>query len=289
MKFAPWITAELSGNHLGDRERAYALVEAAAKTDCTAVKFQTFTPEQMAASGVTLGDGPWKGQDALELYRKVHTPREWLPDLFDYARGLGLVAYSSVFHPDDVDFLEGLDCPIYKISGFELNDAPLLKRVAKTGKAMHISTGMATAMEIGEAVHVLRQANPEAIHGLTLLKCTNAYPAPPEEANLNAMVHLTNFASAFGLSDHSPGIGVAVAAVALGATVIEKHFTLSRADGGPDAAFSMEPDEFKQLVIECRRARAALGSAEFRPTAGEASNKALRRPAGGKRGEAWTS
>lgn len=280
----PFIVAEMSANHLGSLARAHIIVEAAAKAGADAVKLQTFTPEQMVDPDRVIEAGPWAGKLAIDLYRKAHTPREWHAELFEHARALGLVAFSSVFHPDDVDFLESLECPIYKISSFELLDLPLIRHAASTGKPLIISVGMASETEIKQAARAA-DASPD----LTLLQCTSAYPAPPEEANLNAMQYLASIPRCrhYGLSDHSPGIGVAVAAAALGASVIEKHFTIRRYDGGPDAAFSMESWEFAQMVIECRKAAAAVIGLVQRegPTPGEAASMLLRRKPGGKRGD----
>lgn len=277
----PWIVAELSANHLGSLERALRLVDAARDAGADAVKLQTFTPEQMAELGTVLESGPWAGRSLVDLYREAHTPREWHCPLFDRAREMGLVAFSSVFHPDDVDFLETLGCPIYKIASSEVTDHALIRHAARTGKPLIISTGMATHDEILAAA-IAADYSPH----LTLLKCTSAYPADASEANLTTMQWLTAIprCRAFGLSDHTLGIGVAVAATALGASVIEKHLTLSRADGGPDAAFSMEPHEFAQMVTECRRAAAAIGEVRYGPTESEASSLPLRRMANGKRG-----
>lgn len=276
------IVAELSANHLGSLERALLLVDAAAKAGADAVKLQTFTPEQMAPLNFLIEDGPWAGRHALELYREAHTPRDWHVPIFRLARELGLVAFSSVFHCDDVDFLEGLDCPLYKVASFELTDLELIRYVACTGKPLILSTGMATLVEIGVAV-----ARADGCEDLTLLKCTSAYPADPADINLLAGQALAGRfwrPTKWGLSDHTPGIGVAVAAVALGATMIEKHLTLSRADGGLDARFSMEPHEFAQLVRECRRAEQAIGEVRYGPSAAETAHLGLRRAPGGMRG-----
>lgn len=275
------IVAEISANHLGSYERALRLVETAAAIGADCVKFQTFTPEQMVDEGLVLDTGPWAGRKAIDLYREAHTPRGWHKQLFERARELGLTPFSSVFHPDDVAFLETLDCPIYKISSFEITDTDLISAAARTGKPIVISTGMATEGEIRRAA-IAADPSPH----LTLLKCTSAYPADASDANLISMQRLGEFprCRAFGLSDHIPGIGVAVAAVALGASMIEKHMTLRRADGGPDAAFSMEPEEFAQLVTECRRAAAAIGEVRYGPTAAEQASLAMRRSPGGKRG-----
>lgn len=282
----PFIVAELSANHLGSHKRALALIDHAAASGADAVKLQTYTPEQMVAAGRRITEGPWAGRNALGLYREAHTPREWHRDLFARARELGLVAFSSVFHPDDVDFLETLDCPIYKIASFELTDHELIAHAVRTGKPLIISTGMATLDEIGEAVHAAA-----GCQDLTLLKCTSAYPAKAVDANLAAGQALSGYTfgriaigTKWGLSDHTMGIGVAVAAAALGATMIEKHLTLARSDGGLDAAFSMEPAEFAQLVTECRRASAAVGEVCYGPTNGERPQLALRRSSGGQRG-----
>lgn len=273
----PLFVAELSANHLGDLGRALAIVEAAAKAGADAVKFQTFTPEQMADPGVLIKSGPWVGCEALELYREAHTPREWHPELFACARACNLLAFSSVFHPDDVDFLEAFDCPFYKIASFELTDYELIAYAANTGRSIVMSTGMAKRGEIERAVAA-------AGSDVILLKCTSAYPAEPCDANLATMVAMRDaFGVKVGLSDHTLGIGVAVASSALGAELIEKHLTLSRADGGPDAAFSMEPHEFAQMVVEGRRAAAAVGEVRYGPSAAEADHLALRRVSGGKR------
>lgn len=280
----PFIVAEISANHLGSKQRALDIIVAAHKAGADAVKFQTFTPEQMVDADKVIEAGPWAGRKAIELYQEAHTPREWHPMLFAAAKACGMVPFSSVFHPDDVDFLETLDCPIYKISSFELLDIPLLRRAAATGKPMMISAGMASREEIGAAIDVVNDT--ESSVNITLLKCTSAYPANATDANLKTMCDLADFAGieAVGLSDHTLGIGVAVAAVALGASVIEKHLTMRRTDGGPDAEFSMEPEEFKLMVTECRRAAAAIGTVHYGPTPGEAASLLLRRKPGGFRG-----
>lgn len=283
----PFIIAEVSANHLGSLQRAHAIIDAAAEAGASAVKFQTFTPEQMVDADKVIEAGPWAGRIALDLYREAHTPREWHPMLFAAARRYGLVPLSSVFHPDDVDFLETLDCPMYKISSFENTDTTLIAKVARTGKPIMISTGMATLDEICTAIQATAGQHPQGIwNDITLLKCTSAYPADASDANLATMVEMGRAVEcAIGLSDHTLGIGVAVAATALGATVIEKHLTIRRSDGGPDAEFSMEPDEFAQMVIECRRAAAAIGTVQYGPTPGEAASMLLRRKPGGKRGD----
>lgn len=276
----PFIVAELSGNHRGQLSYALELVEAAANAGADAVKLQTFTPEQMTQPGVMLETGPWAGRELLDLYRETHTPRDWHQAIFSRAKALGMVAFSSVFHPDDVAFLETLECPIYKIASFELTDLTLIRVAAKTGKPIILSTGMASTWDIEKAVAAC-QANLAP----TLLKCTSAYPAPVETANLALMQHMAQyFGCEVGLSDHTMGIACAVAATALGASVIEKHLTLSRADGGPDSAFSAEPDEFLAMVLNCRDAAQAIGAPIYGPTAAEAPSVPLRRSPGGKRG-----
>ncbi len=262
----PFIVAELSANHLGSLDRALAIVKAAARAGADGFKVQTFTPEQMVGDpGYTLAGGLWDGMNLLDLYREAHTPREWHQPLFEQCRKLGLTPLASPFHRDDVAFLEGLDCPIYKIASFELVDLDLIRTVAATRKPVILSTGMASEAEIGRAVEAA-----DGAESITLLKCTSAYPAPPEEANLLQMYELQmRFGCRVGLSDHTHGIGVATAAAALGAEVIEKHLTLSRVDGGPDAAFSMEPYEFAQMVEECRRAAVAPGQPGYGVSASE--------------------
>ena len=238
----------------------------------------------MADPDTVLTEGPWKGRHLLDLYREIHTPREWIPEIFARAKDRGIEAFSSVFHPDDVAFLETLNCPRYKIASFELTDHVLIEAAALTGKPIVISTGMGSMDEIRGAMLVAVCAQPKA-GDLTLLQCTSAYPAPESEANLARMVEMrARYRTLVGLSDHTQGIGVAVAAVALGASMVEKHLTLRRSDGGPDAAFSMEPEEFAQLVVECRRAAAAIGTVTYGPTKSEAASLPLRRPSGGKRG-----
>lgn len=279
------IVAELSANHLGSLDRALDIVSAAAHAGADAVKLQTYTPEQMVEPHVMISAGPWNGAHALTLYRACQVPREWHEPLFAHAAALGIEAFSSVFHPDDVDFLETLGCPRYKIASFELTDYTLIRHAAITGKPIIISTGMAMLKEIAAAAHAAA-----GCEDLTLLKCTSAYPALPADANLAAGRALGGYTfgrsakgTKWGVSDHTLGIGVAVAAAALGASMIEKHLTLRRTDGGPDAGFSMEPDEFAQMVTECRRAAEAVGEVRYGPSAAEADHLALRRAPGGKR------
>lgn len=275
-KLSPFIIAELSANHLGSLQRALALIEAAQAAGADAVKFQTFTPEQMVEPDVVIQEGPWVGRNALDLYRQTCTPRHWQRIMFQYAADIGIVAFSSVFHPDDVDFLETLGCPMYKISSFEITDLALIKHAAATGKPLFISTGMASFEDIALAAEA-------AGKGVTLLKCTSAYPAKVEDANLATMVELKTFGRS-GLSDHTLGLTVAGAATALGADAIEKHLTLTRADGGPDAGFSMEPHEFAEMVAHCRQVAASIGEVRYGPTDAERAHLSLRRKSGGKRG-----
>lgn len=273
------IIAEVSANHLGSLERALRIVDAAADAGADCVKFQTFTPEQMASPDLIVETDAWKGWKALELYRQAHTPRSWHAPLFARARERGLTPFASVFHPDDVDFLQTLGCPMYKIASFELTDLALIDYAAATGKPIIISTGMASSEEI-------KQAYLACLGYPTLLKCTSSYPAPLKDANLATITDLKKrFGPKVGLSDHTIGHTAAVVATALGATMIEKHLTLSRADGGLDAAFSAEPDEFAAMVKACREAESALGTIHYGPTASEADNVKLRRQPGGKRGE----
>ena len=280
----PMIVAEIGANHNGSLIRALQLVGAAVAAGADAVKIQTFTPEQMADPDTALTTGPWRGRKLLELYRETHTPREWIPEIFATAQAVGIEAFSSVFHRDDVAFLETLNCPRYKIASFELTDRALIWAAARTGKPIILSLGMADCTEIYDAV--LDVGNATVVRDLTLLKCTSAYPAAPEDANLAVLLDLRRrFVDIkVGISDHTQGIGVAVAAVALGASMVEKHLTLRRSDGGPDAAFSMEPEEFAQLVVECRRAAAAIGTVTYGPSPSEAASLPLRRRSGGKRG-----
>lgn len=277
----PFIVAELSGNHNGSLDRALAIVEAIAASRAQAVKLQTYTADTMtldlAEGEFFIADSKslWKGQSLHALYRKAYTPWEWHETIFRRARALGLVAFSTPFDASAVDFLESLGVPAYKIASFENTDLPLIRRVAATGKPVIISTGMATLAEIDEAVRAAREAG---ARDLVLLKCTSSYPATPESSNLVTIPHLREmFDCEVGLSDHTLGIGAAVASVALGTTVIEKHVTLSRTGGGVDAAFSLEPPELKQLVDETRTAWKALGAVQIGPTEEEQGSLVFRR------------
>jgi N-acetylneuraminate synthase len=279
--FPPFIIAEMSGNHNQSLERALEIVEAAAKTGAHALKLQTYTADTMTLDikeGEFFIDDPnslWYGYSLHELYQQAHTPWEWHEPIFKRCKELGIIGFSTPFDNTAVDFLESLDVPCYKIASFENTDLPLIRKVASTGKPMIISTGMATVAELDEMVRTAREAG---CQDLVLLKCTSTYPATPENSNLLTIPHLGElFGVEVGLSDHTMGVGVAVASVALGATVIEKHFTLRRADGGVDSAFSMEPAEMTQLVVESERAWQALGQIQYGFTDAEKKSLMFRR------------
>ncbi|AEG02343.1 pseudaminic acid synthase [Methylomonas methanica] len=277
----PFIIAEMSGNHNQSLERALAIVDAAAQAGAHAVKLQTYTADSMTLD-ITDGEfvisdpaSLWKGQALHSLYQQAYTPWEWHAPIMARARAHGLQCFSSPFDEAAVDFLETLDVPCYKIASFECVDLPLIRKVAGTGKPLLISTGMATIAEIAEAVDTARTAG---CNELVLFKCTSTYPASAENSNLRTIAHMRElFGCEVGLSDHTLGIGAAVAAVAFGATVIEKHFTLDRAEGGVDAAFSLEPSEFAGLVTETERAWQALGSVKYGPTEAEEKARMRRR------------
>jgi N-acetylneuraminate synthase len=278
---APFIIAEMSGNHNQSLERTLAIVEAAAEAGAHGLKIQTYTADTMTldlAEGEFFIADPnslWAGASLYKLYQEAHTPWEWHQPIFDRARDLGLIAFSTPFDETAVDFLEALDAPCYKVASFENADLPLIRKIAATGKPMMISTGMATVAELDETVRAAREAG---CRDLILLKCTSTYPASPENTNLLTIPHLRElFQCEVGLSDHTLGIGVAVASVALGATVIEKHFTLRRADGGVDSAFSMEPEELRALVVESERAWQALGKVSYGATEAEEKSRVYRR------------
>ena len=275
----PYVIAELSGNHNGDIGRALRLIEIAKQMGANAVKFQTYTADTITIDhdgpGFTIEGGLWNGRKLYDLYREAHTPWDWHPALFEHARKVGITCFSSPFDPTAVDLLESLGAPAYKIASFEIVDLPLIRRAARTGRPLIISTGMANLGEIGEGVAAARDAGASEI---ALLHCTSGYPTPPDEANLATLPHLADaFGTVIGLSDHTPGYAVPVAAVTLGAAIIEKHFTLARADGGPDAAFSLEPQELKALVESCRIAFDAVGHVRYDLSPSEKGNVALRR------------
>ena len=277
----PYLIAEMSGNHNRSLERALEIVDAAAAHGADAIKLQTYTADTMTLNvrmpGFVIDDPKslWAGRQLYELYQEAHTPWEWHRPIMERAAAHGVHCFSTPFDDSAVDFLESLDVPAYKIASFENTDLPLIRRVAATGKPMIISTGMASAGEIEEAVQTARQAG---CRDLILLKCTSSYPATAENTNITTIPHMRAlFGCEVGLSDHTMGCGVAVAATALGATVIEKHFTLRRADGGVDSAFSMEPLELKQLRDETERAVQALGAVSYGPTVSEMKSLAFRR------------
>jgi len=274
-----YVIAEMSGNHNQDFGRAVRLMEEAARAGVDAVKLQTYTADPItldcAAEPFVIKGTIWEGRRLHELYREAHTPWEWQPKLKAVADGLGIHCCSSPFDATAVDFLEAMDVPAYKVASFELVDLPLIRRIAATGKPVIMSTGMASLAEIDEAVRAFRDAGGRE---LALLKCTSAYPAPADEANLRTIPNLSEcFGVPAGLSDHTPGWALPVAAVALGACVVEKHLTLARSDGGPDAAFSMEPEEFRAMVEQIRTAESALGGVFYGVTERQRASLAFRR------------
>lgn len=277
--YPPYVIAEMSGNHKGDLGRALQLLECAKAAGVDAVKLQTYTADTLTidhdADDFKVRGGLWDGYTLHQLYQEAHTPWEWHPKLFAKGRELGLTIFSTPFDETAVSFLEDLEAPAYKIASFEANDLTLVRRVAATGKPLIISTGMATMDEIAETVHEARAAG---ARDLILLHCVSGYPSLPSEANLRTIQHMADALSVLvGLSDHSMGINVPLAAVALGAVVVEKHFTLARADGGPDAAFSLEADELAALVEGCRTAWDALGRVTYDRKESEKGNLVFRR------------
>ena len=278
---APFVIAEMSGNHNQSLERALDIVDAAAAAGAHALKIQTYTADTMTlslAEGdflITDSKSLWKGRNLHDLYAQAHTPWEWHEPIMARAHERGMLCFSTPFDETAVDFLEGLGVPAYKIASFENIHLPLIRRVAATGKPIIISTGMATVAEIDEAVRTARAGGCDDI---VLLKCTSTYPATPENTNVRTIPHMRAlFGCEVGLSDHTMGLGVAVAAIAHGATVIEKHFTLRRADGGVDSTFSLEPEEMRSLVIETERAWQSLGTVSYGPTAQEVPSLQFRR------------
>jgi len=277
----PFIIAEMSGNHNQSLDRALEIVEAAARAGAQALKLQTYTADTMTLD-INEGEffikdehSPWKGKSLYDLYSIAHTPWEWHAPIMERAHDLGMICFSTPFDKSAVDFLESLDVPAYKIASFEIVDLPLIRYIAEQGKPIILSTGMATLAEIDEAVRTIREAGNNRI---ALLKCISAYPAPPEEMNLRTIPHLAGaFGVSVGLSDHTLGIATSVAAVALGACIIEKHFTLSRADPGPDSAFSLEPHEFKAMVGAVRETEKALGAVCYEVSEHEKASRVFRR------------
>jgi len=277
----PFIIAEMSGNHNQSLDRALLLVDAAAKSGAHALKIQTYTPDTMTlnlAEREFLIEDPkslWAGESLYKLYEKAYTPWEWHKPIFDKARELGLIPFSTPFDETSVEFLENLNTPCYKIASFENTDLPLIRRVAATGKPLIISTGLASLAELDETVNAARSAG---CKDLILLKCTSTYPAKSSDTNISTIPHMRDlFGCEVGLSDHTMGVGVAVASIALGATVIEKHFTLSREDGGVDSTFSMEPNEMAQLAVEVERAWNAIGRVTYGATEAEKKSRVFKR------------
>lgn len=279
--YPPFIIAEMSGNHKQSLARSLQIVEAAAKAGAHAIKLQTYTADTMTLDikeNEFFIDDPkslWNGKPLYELYQEAHTPWEWHKKIFNRADELGLIAFSTPFDATAVDFLQELNVPAYKVASFENIDIPLIKKIAQTGKPIIMSTGMASISELDESIKTIRENGCEKI---ILLKCTSAYPADPSEINLRTIPHLKElFDVQVGLSDHTLGVGVSLASVALGATVIEKHFTLSRTDGGVDSAFSLEPNEMKMLVEESKHAWHALGKVNYILTEKEKKSRQFRR------------
>jgi N-acetylneuraminate synthase len=277
--YEPFVICELSGNHNGSLERALALIDAAAATGCDAIKIQTYTADTITLDvdrpEFRIEGGLWDGRSLHELYQEAQTPYEWHAALFARAAERGVILFSTPFDESAVDLLESLGAPAYKIASFEAVDLPLIRYAARTGKPLVISTGMANLAEIEAARTAALEAGAA---GVVLLHCVSSYPAALEDANVRTVADMAErFGCPVGLSDHTPGSAAAVAAVALGACLVEKHFTLARADGGPDAAFSLEPAEFSALVSDCKGAWRALGRAHYDLLGSERSNLAFRR------------
>lgn len=275
----PYIIAELSANHNGSLERALATIDAAQRSGADAIKLQTYTADTITidcdAPDFMIKGGLWDGYKLHDLYKWAQTPFDWHQAMFDHARKRGITVFSTPFDESAVDLLESLDAPAYKIASFEVVDLPLIRYVARTGKPMIVSTGMASEEEIAEAVATARDAGCKQ---LALLHCISSYPAPVDQANLRQMPAIAaRFGTLPGLSDHTMGTAASVAAVALGACLIEKHVTLSRADKGPDSEFSLEPDELERLCSDTRDAWLALGKAGFERQQAEAGSKMFRR------------
>ena len=281
LKVRPYLIAEMSGNHNRSLETAFAIIDAAADAGADAIKLQTYTANTMTLNLRTPGfviedtNSLWAGRQLYDLYDEAHTPWKWHAALIDRAASKGIQCFSSPFDDSAVDFLESLDVPAYKIASFENTDLPLIRRVARTGKPVIISAGMATLSEIAESVDAARGAGCDKI---ILLKCTSTYPATPADTNIRTIAHMRQtFGCEVGLSDHTMGCGVAIASLAFGATVVEKHFTLNRADGGVDSAFSLEPHEFAMLRLEIDRAWQSLGEVTYGGTIAEDKSRMFRR------------
>jgi N-acetylneuraminate synthase len=275
----PYIIAELSANHNGSLEHALSTIDEAKKRGASAIKLQTYTADTMTIDSdrpeFLIKGGPWDGFKLYDLYKWAETPFEWHKAMFEHARKIGITVFSTPFDETAVDLLEELDAPAYKIASFEVTDLPLIEYVAKTGKPMIMSTGMASEQEIEEAVATARNAGCEQ---LVLLHCISSYPAPMEQANIAQVKELGNrFQAIPGLSDHTLGTTASVAAVALGACLIEKHFILNRQDGGPDSGFSIEPEELERLCVETREARLAIGHVGYTRQKAEEQNRIFRR------------
>ncbi len=277
----PFVIAEMSGNHNQSLDRALQIVEIAAESGAHALKIQTYTPDTMTLDlnerefHISDPNSLWSGKSLYKLYEEAYTPWEWHKPIFERATELGMIAFSTPFNDSAVDFLESLNVPCYKIASFENTDLQLIRKVAATGKPLIISTGMATLAELDETVKTAREAG---CRDLILLKCTSTYPASAENSNIATIPHMREmFECEVGLSDHTMGTGVSVASVALGATVIEKHFTLSRDEGGVDSTFSMEPEEFRQLIIDTEKAWLAIGKVNYGPTVAEKKSLQFRR------------
>ncbi|MDQ3000957.1 MAG: pseudaminic acid synthase [Fibrobacterota bacterium] len=277
----PFIIAEMSGNHNQSLDRALEIVDAAAGTGAHALKIQTYNADTMTLDldrdefSIRDPKSLWKGATLYQLYQQAYTPWEWHKPIFDRCREKGMIGFSTPFDSTSVDFLESLNVPIYKIASFENTDLPLIRKVAKTGKPVIISTGMASLAELDETVRAFRESGGR---NLILLKCTSTYPASPANTNIRTIAHMRELLGCqIGLSDHTMGLGVSVASVAFGATVIEKHFTLRRADGGVDSTFSMEPEEMRLLVTESEKAWQSLGNVSYGPTEAERPSLQFRR------------
>ena len=274
----PFIIAEMSGNHNQSIDRALRIVDAAAACGADAIKLQTYTADTITIKGAYTINDPnslWNGKELHDLYKEAYTPWEWHKEIFEHSKSKGILAFSSPFDETAVDFLESLNCPAYKIASFENTHLPLIRKVAQTGKSVIVSTGVSSIAEIDEAVQTLKL---NGCKNFALLKCTSTYPASPENTNLLTIPHLRGLHKCIvGLSDHTMGIGASVAAVALGASIIEKHFTLNRADGGVDSAFSLEPEELKELVVETERAHLALGEVMYGVQTSEEKSRFFKR------------